>query len=62
VHGETDEWSHHAMKDIVHHYDWHATLLDCFGLDHTKLIYKRNGVAATLTDGQEAQVVRQLFA
>jgi hypothetical protein len=23
VHGETDEWSHHAVKDIVHHYDWH---------------------------------------
>jgi hypothetical protein len=62
VHGETDEWSHHAVKDIVHHYDWHATLLQCFGLDHTKLIYKRNGIAATLTDGQDAQVVRQLFA
>jgi hypothetical protein len=62
VHGETDEWSHHAVKDIVHHYDWHATLLDCFGLDHTKLIYKRNGLSATLTDGQEARVVRELFA
>ena len=62
VHGETDEWSHHAVKDVVHHYDWHATLLERFGLDHTKLTYKRNGIAATLTDGQEAKVVRQLFA
>ena len=33
------------MKDIVHHYDWHATLLHCFGLDHAQLTYKRNGTA-----------------
>lgn len=62
VHGETDEWSHHAVKDIVHHYDWHATLLYCFGLDHQKLTYKRNGTTATLTDGQEAKVVKELLA
>jgi hypothetical protein len=62
VHGETDEWGHHAVKDVVHHYDWHATLLHCFGLDHRKLTYKRNGIAATLTDGQEARVVKELLA
>ncbi|RDJ94085.1 DUF1501 domain-containing protein, partial [Lacticaseibacillus rhamnosus] len=27
IHGETDEFGHKAIKDIVHHYDWHATLL-----------------------------------
>jgi hypothetical protein len=62
VHGETDEWSHHAVKDIVHHYDWHATLLHCFGLDHTKLTYLRNGTAASLTDGQAARVVSEILA
>ena len=62
VHGETDEWGHHAAKEIVNHYDWHATLLHCFGLDHTKLVYKRNGANASLTDGQEAVVVRGLLA
>jgi hypothetical protein len=62
VYGETDEFSHHAVKDIVHHYDWHATLLNCFGLDHTKLAYKRNGINATLTDGQEARVVSEILA
>jgi arylsulfatase A-like enzyme len=50
------------VTDVVHHYDWHATLLHCFGLDHTKLIYKRNGIAASLTDGQGAHVVRGLLA
>ena len=62
VHGETDEWSHHAVKDIVHHYDWHATLLHAFGLDYSKLVYKRNGVNASLVDGQEARVVKELLA
>jgi hypothetical protein len=62
VHGETDEWSHRAVKDIVHHYDWHATLLHTFGLDYTKLVYKRNGMNASLVDGQEARVVKELLA
>lgn len=62
VHGETDEWGHRAVKDIVHHYDWHATLLHCFGLNHSQLVFKRNGTAATLTDSQGAQVVTGLLA
>ncbi|WP_038168000.1 DUF1501 domain-containing protein [Verrucomicrobium sp. BvORR106] len=62
VHGETDEWSHKAVVDEVHHYDWHATLMHLFGLDHNKLTYQRNGVAASLTDGQGAKVVRELLA
>ena len=62
VHGETDEWSHKAVIDEVKHYDWHATLLHAFGLDHTKLSYKRNGIAASLTDNQGAKVVNQLLA
>ncbi len=62
VHGETDEWSHKAVVDPVHHYDWHATLLHAFGLDHTKLTYKRNGLAASLTNDQGAKVVTQLLA
>ncbi len=62
VQGETDEWGHHAVKDIVHHYDWHATLLHLFGLDHTKLIFKRNGTDATLIDGQPARIVSEMLA
>ncbi|MDB6035134.1 MAG: hypothetical protein JWM16_5472 [Verrucomicrobiales bacterium] len=62
VHGETDEFGHHAVKDVVHHYDYHATLLDLFGLDHEKLTYKRNGQEMSLTDKQEAQVVKELMA
>jgi uncharacterized protein (DUF1501 family) len=62
VHGETDEWSHKAVKDVVHHYDWHATLLHCFGLDHARLAFSRAGVSATLTDRQEARIVSEILA
>ncbi|HBB74269.1 MAG TPA: DUF1501 domain-containing protein [Planctomycetaceae bacterium] len=61
VHGATDEWGHHAVENVVHHYDWHATLLHCFGFDHTQLIYKREGLAASLVDGQPARVVHELL-
>jgi hypothetical protein len=62
VHGETDEFGHRAVKDVVNHFDYHATLLNLFGLDHERLVYKRNGQKLTLTDGQVARVVRELLA
>lgn len=62
IHGETDEFGHKAIKDIVHHYDWHATLLHLFGMDHEKLTYLRNGVEMKLTDNQGGQVVRGVLA
>ena len=62
VYGETDEWGHHAIKDIVNHYDWHATVLHAFGFDHEKLGFIRNGAVRTLTDAQEARVVGELLA
>ena len=32
TYGETDEFGHHAVTDIVNHYDYHATLMHLFGL------------------------------
>jgi hypothetical protein len=46
----------------VNHYDWHATMLDRFGFDHDKLVYKRNGAALALTNNQPARVVRELLS
>ncbi len=62
IQGETDEWGHEAVKDIVNHYDWHATLLHLFGLDHQKLVFKRNGLDASLIDGQPARIVSEMLA
>ena len=49
------------MSDIVNHYDYHATLLRQFGIDHEQLTYKRAGQEQTLTDGQKARVVKELW-
>lgn len=62
IHGETDEWGHHAVRDVVNHYDYHATLLHLFGLDHATLAYRRNGREQTLIDGQPARIVKELLA
>ena len=37
AYGATDDFGHHAVQDVVNHYDYHATLLHLFGLDHQRL-------------------------
>jgi Protein of unknown function (DUF1501) len=62
VYGATDEWGHHAVENTVNHYDYHATLLHLFGLNHEELAYTRNNRELTLTDGQPGQVVEGILA
>lgn len=62
AHGATDEFGHHAVKDVVNHYDYHATLLHLFGLDAKKLSYKRNGTEQVLVENPQARVVTELLA
>ena len=57
IYGETDEFGYQATKDIVHHYDYHATVLYLFGLDPAKLAFARPGGAGTLLDGQPGKIV-----
>jgi hypothetical protein len=62
IHGETDEWGHRAVKDVVTHSDYHATLLHLFGLDHNQLTFVKNLRPQSLVDGQEARIVTELLA
>lgn len=62
TYGETDEFGHKAVKDIVTHHDYHATLLHLFGLDHAKLTFQRNGVPMSLTDNKGGRVVTEILA
>lgn len=62
VHGKTDEWGHKAIEDVVNHFDYHATLLHLFGLDHQELTFHRSNRDQTLTDGQPGQVIKGLLA
>ena len=62
VHGQTDEWGHKAVEDVVNHFDYHATLLHLFGIRHDDLTFDRSNQEQTLTDGQPAKVVEQLLS
>jgi hypothetical protein len=62
THGETDEFGHKAVKDVVNHYDYHATLLHLFGLKPEELTFKRNGQEQSLILNPEAEVVEELLA
>ena len=48
--GETDEFGYHVVRDKVHVHDLQATILACFGLEHTKLTYRFQGRDYRLTD------------
>ncbi|MFM7074434.1 MAG: DUF1501 domain-containing protein [Planctomycetota bacterium] len=62
IYGETDEWGHRAVKDVVTHSDYHATLIHLFGLDHQELTFVKNLRPQSLIDGQEARVVTELLS
>ena len=62
TYGATDEFGHHAITDVVNHYDYHATLLHLFGIEAEQLMFKRNGREETLLDGQPGNIVDGLLA
>lgn len=62
AYGKTDEFGHHAVENVVTHSDYHATLLHLFGLDHQRLVYKRNNREQSLVDKQPARVVTEILA
>jgi hypothetical protein len=48
--GETDELGYHAVKDVVHVHDLHATILHLLGIDHERLTFRYQGRDFRLTD------------
>jgi uncharacterized protein (DUF1501 family) len=50
VYGETDEYGMRVVKDGVHAHDFHATILQLMGFDHTKLTFRHSGRDYRLTD------------
>ncbi len=61
VHGATDEFGWHAVRDKVHVHDLHATILYIMGFDHERLTYRHGGRDYRLTD-VHGHVVRQILA
>ncbi len=61
-HGATDELGYHAVEDIVHVRDFHATLLHLLGIDHQRFSKKFQGLDMRLTGVEPAKVIRNILA
>lgn len=61
TYGNTDDFGHKAVENVVNHHDYHATVLHLFGLDPTQLVYKQNSRERSLLDGQPGRVVREIL-
>jgi hypothetical protein len=60
-HGETDEFGHRAVQDVLTVHDFHATILHLLGIDHTKLTFYHNGIQRRLTD-VSGEVIEEVLA
>lgn len=61
TYGNTDEFGHKSVENVVSHSDYHATLLHLFGLDPKKLTFKRPTGEGSLIDNQPAKVVKGIL-
>lgn len=59
--GETDDFCYNIVSDPVHIHDLQATILNCLGIDHTRLTFKYQGRHHRLTD-VAGEVVAKLLA
>jgi uncharacterized protein (DUF1501 family) len=59
--GETDDYSYNVVSDPVPIHDIQATVLNCLGIDHTRLTYKFQGRHFRLTD-VAGNVTKQILA
>ncbi len=50
MYGKSEEFGSQVAENVVSPHDFHATLLDCLGMDHEKLTYRHAGRDYRLTD------------
>ncbi|MEX2581362.1 MAG: DUF1501 domain-containing protein [Verrucomicrobiales bacterium] len=60
-HGATDELGYHAVDEVVHVRDLHATMLHQLGIDHDRFSFPFQGLDMRLTGVEKARVVRELI-
>jgi len=59
--GSTDDLGYHAVENVFHVHDLHATLLHLLGIDHLQLTYRSQGRDFRLTD-VHGNVVHDILA
>jgi hypothetical protein len=62
VYGETDDFSYNIVKDPVSVHDFHATVLRLLGYDHSRFIYKYQGLDQRLSGVEPAKIIEGLMA
>ncbi|MCH2133123.1 MAG: DUF1501 domain-containing protein [Phycisphaerales bacterium] len=60
--GATDDLGYHAVEDVVHVRDLHATMLHLLGIDHERLSMPFQGLDVKLTGVEPARVVTDILA
>ncbi|MFN9971607.1 MAG: DUF1501 domain-containing protein, partial [Phycisphaerae bacterium] len=59
--GNTDEFGHKAVDNVVTPNDYQATLLRLFGLNHEQLIFLHNGQEQIITNSRGGRVVPEIL-
>ena len=59
--GNTDELGYHAVEDVVHVRDLHATMLHMLGIDHHNFSVKHQGLDMRLTGVEPARVINEIL-
>jgi len=60
--GATDDLGYHAVVNVVHVRDLHATVLHLLGIDHEKFSVKHQGLDMRLTGVEPSRVVKEILA
>ncbi|MCM8525294.1 MAG: DUF1501 domain-containing protein, partial [Lentisphaeraceae bacterium] len=62
TYGSTDELGYKPLENPTHIRDMHATILHQLGIDHSKLVYRFQGLDNRLTGVEEAHVLKDILA
>ena len=62
TYGATDELGYHAVDNVVHVRDLHATMLHQLGIDHQRFSVKFQGLDMRLTGVEPARVLNDILA
>lgn len=62
TYGATDDLGYHAVENVVHVRDLHATMLHLLGIDHEHFSVKFQGLDMRLTGVEPARVVKGIIA
>ncbi|PQO33216.1 sulfatase [Blastopirellula marina] len=62
TYGSTDDLGYHAVENVVHVRDLHATMLHLLGIDHEHFSVKFQGLDMRLTGVEPARVVKDIIA